>query len=579
MSLLMDALKKAEQDKKEAAKRQQKVAASVAESERLDDTDTWGREIVDGSSTAEIPGAESREHTDTHSTTAELQLEPISHADDTAEIPTSAVAAASSGAEDPTLNVTMNELSLAELSNDRFDLDDAVPRGTSRRSMAELQSESADLLDETFHGIALDKNDINPELFQETVKGDAYFAAGDASQTYGETLPGIPAAQLARDIGSRDQPTPVAAQTVFTASGTTQSSGAGLKWLIGGLASLALVAGVVWYYLTITPTNRALVSPQIAQGIEQLGPPLVETLDLKIVPETSPSSIEQAAARSAENLAGTVAAEQEVSAAPVVAEPGVTAIETAPKAVDLEQVEAAIAKNMISASTPAVAGADRGAARLDSLPEDITLETAMIRISRSKSADQRGQAVLDAFSAFQNGDHERAITKYEEALQVFPDNRDALLGLGAIAAARGDYESALRFYARVLRKNPADSHARAALINLQDRSVLPGSESIVNTMLHDSPDTHFLHFTLGNVYAAGSRWAEAQQAFFDAYRLNSGNPDYALNLAISLDHIGQYAAALDYYTTALKLAGSTPAGFDSTPVKKRIADLVKVAGH
>jgi len=169
------------------------------------------------------------------------------------------------------------------------------------------------------------------------------------------------------------------------------------------------------------------------------------------------------------------------------------------------------------------------------------------------------------------------VEMYQEALKEFPDNRDALLGLGAIASNTGDYDSAFGLYARVLKLNPGDQFAKAALINLQDRSVLLNSESVINSMLHDNPDTHFLHFTLGTIYAAGSRWAEAQQAFFDAYRLNSGNPDYALNLAISLDHIGQYGAALDYYNTALELSDNTPSRFDSLPVRKRIDDLDQVA--
>ena len=70
-----------------------------------------------------------------------------------------------------------------------------------------------------------------------------------------------------------------------------------------------------------------------------------------------------------------------------------------------------------------------------------------------------------------------------------------------------------------------------------------------------------------------SRWAAAQQAFFDAYRLNTANPDYALNLAISLDHIGQYETALDYYKAALDLSDKAPSRFEPSSVSARIDKL------
>ena len=209
----------------------------------------------------------------------------------------------------------------------------------------------------------------------------------------------------------------------------------------------------------------------------------------------------------------------------------------------------------------------------DTLPEKIEPEPSLIQISRSKAPDDTGKSLSDAYIAYQKGAYGTAVEKYQETLKKYPGNRDALLGLGAIAINSSDYQAAYRYYARVLQVNPSDKYARAALINLQDRNRLAGSESEITTMLHSNPDSHYLHFTLGNIFAAGNRWAEAQQAFFDAYRLNSGSPDYALNLAISLDHIGQYAAAVDYYNAALDLSKESTAAFDAEAVNQRISKL------
>ncbi len=591
MSLLMDALKKAEREKKESAKLQQENAGNteeeqeVATSKKLDSTDTWGHEIVDGSSTAEMPVMQ---NTGRHSTTAEMELEPITNADNTAEISDIDIAAASSqGTEDPTLNVTMSELSLAELSSDGISIDAEDAADQTYGSREELQAGNTDLLDETFHGVALDHADINPELFQETMQGDAFLEDGDASQTWGETLPGIPAAQLTKDIGSEDQPTPVAAQTVFAATGTTRS-GVGFKWIITGLGTVFLAAATVYYYFTITPTNRASLSPQIAQGIEKVGPPLHETLDLNIMPETGVPAGGPDSATSTENVTGTLISEEGTVAQGIedqesssleeqaISRPAAVAQETTESVADPVVGTGVVA--MVSAAEEVAPGSQDPEVTAD-LPEDIGLEPALIKISRSKAPDDRGKVIRDAYFAYQKGAYGTAVEKYQQALKEFPDNRDALLGLGAVASNNGDYDTAFSLYARVLKLNPGDQFAKAALINLQDRSVLLKSESVIHSMLHDNPDTHFLHFTLGNIYAASSRWAEAQQAFFDAYRLNASNPDYALNLAVSLDHIGQYGAALDYYNTAMELADNTPVSFDSPSVRKRINKLNQVAEH
>jgi uncharacterized protein HemY len=91
--------------------------------------------------------------------------------------------------------------------------------------------------------------------------------------------------------------------------------------------------------------------------------------------------------------------------------------------------------------------------------------------------------------------------------------------------------------------------------------------------LFENPEQPSLYFTLGRLYATQARWAEAQQAFFDAYRLDSANPDYAYNLAVSLDRLEQVQSALDYYNVALGLATGTPAGFDPSAVTERIQTL------
>ena len=99
----------------------------------------------------------------------------------------------------------------------------------------------------------------------------------------------------------------------------------------------------------------------------------------------------------------------------------------------------------------------------------------------------------------------------------------------------------------------------------------------MKALLHSEPRAAHLHFNLGNLYAAQSRWPEAQQSYFNAYRFDRGNADYAYNLAVSLDHLSQSQSALWLYREALVLSRSRPAGFTAAAVRQRIRDLATVA--
>ena len=119
---------------------------------------------------------------------------------------------------------------------------------------------------------------------------------------------------------------------------------------------------------------------------------------------------------------------------------------------------------------------------------------------------------------------------------------------------------------------PADTIARAALIALDEQNPTRG-ESRLKVLLRSEPQAAHLHFNLGNLYAAQSRWPEAQHSYFTAYRFDRGNADYAYNLAVSLDHLSQSRSALGLYREALVLSRSRRASFESAAVRHRIRDL------
>jgi tetratricopeptide (TPR) repeat protein len=172
------------------------------------------------------------------------------------------------------------------------------------------------------------------------------------------------------------------------------------------------------------------------------------------------------------------------------------------------------------------------------------------------------------------GDLASAQLAYQQALRDDPGNRDALLGLAAVDTRSGRFESADAAYARLLQIDPRDPHAQAGLIALRSGRIDPlAAESRIKYLLAADPGSHVLYFTLGNQLAQQGRWAEAQQQYFKAFAAESDNPDFAYNLAVSLDHLRQDKLALEYYRRALSLAAKRGASFDASAARERVAQL------
>lgn len=182
-------------------------------------------------------------------------------------------------------------------------------------------------------------------------------------------------------------------------------------------------------------------------------------------------------------------------------------------------------------------------------------------------------ALKSGFAALEAGDLAAARVEYDRALRGDPLNRDALLGLAALDVRVGDYDRAAANYGRVLELDPRDPNAAAGLISLRGMNDPVLAESRLKTLLAAQPDTAVLHFALGNIFAAQSRWAEAQQSYFRAMATEPENPDYVFNLAVSLDHLHKEKLALEQYKRALALAASRAAGFNKPQAEARIRDL------
>lgn len=196
-----------------------------------------------------------------------------------------------------------------------------------------------------------------------------------------------------------------------------------------------------------------------------------------------------------------------------------------------------------------------------------------VQIQKQFENDTVYVALTAAYQAYQNGDLATAWQRYRAVLQKDPKNRDALLGMAAIAQQQGQDETAMQLYKQVLMLDPRDPAAQAGLSAFASGDAA-GKESRLKLSLVQSPLASALHFALGNLYTEQSRWGDAQQAYFNAFRLEPANAQFAFNLATSLDHLGQAKLAAQYYGQALKLDTTGNAGFDRVHTQTRLNQLL-----
>jgi len=191
---------------------------------------------------------------------------------------------------------------------------------------------------------------------------------------------------------------------------------------------------------------------------------------------------------------------------------------------------------------------------------------------RKTVAPKINTGLSEGYAALQRGNNKVALRAYTKVLQQEPNNRDALLGLAALAWQSGKRQKAQQYYRQILRLNPQDTYAQLGLINTLSRHS-PKSESQLKLLLEQAPQSAHIHFSLGNFYASRGRWVQAQQAYFDALRYDKNQADYAYNLAISLEHLNKPRLALSYYQRALQLARNKRVNFNIQAARKRVQTL------
>jgi tetratricopeptide (TPR) repeat protein len=213
------------------------------------------------------------------------------------------------------------------------------------------------------------------------------------------------------------------------------------------------------------------------------------------------------------------------------------------------------------------------APRMEKLPPVAAPDNnAEIRVARAVQPAKIAPAVETAYQSFTSGDLPNAQKQYESALRQEPTSRDALLGLAMVHTRQNQGAQAASYYLRMLELDPNDSTAVAGLVSMRSGDAAQ-NEGRLKAILATNPEAGPALFALGNLYAQQNRWSDAQQTFFRAYSASPDNPDYAYNLAIGLDRLNQGRLALTYYQRALALSQDKAAAFDRNALRLRMHEL------
>ena len=217
--------------------------------------------------------------------------------------------------------------------------------------------------------------------------------------------------------------------------------------------------------------------------------------------------------------------------------------------------------------------APRAAPRAPVTANAPTEQRNSIRVSTGTPEPQLDSRLPQAYAALQSGNLDAARQLYGDVARAEPKNINALLGLAAVAMQEGKADDASRLYFSVLDLEPRNAYAQTGLIALMGRADPVSAETRLKQLIAREPVAS-LYFTLGNLYGDQSRWAEAQLAYFQAHQLEPANPDYAYNLAVGLEHVGQSKLATGFYQRAVAQAQAKGrAGFNLGQAQDRIRQL------
>lgn len=165
----------------------------------------------------------------------------------------------------------------------------------------------------------------------------------------------------------------------------------------------------------------------------------------------------------------------------------------------------------------------------------------------------RADAYSQGLKFLSQGRHLDAISCFEQALALKPNDVGTLFALGNTARALGLHQPAAEFFRKVLAQEPGRVEALVNLANLlRTQGQFESARALLEPAVACNPQSAELLLSLGSTWREAGDAERAKQYYRDAL---DARPEYALalsNLADLLANDGEIEIALDFYDRAIK---------------------------
>ena len=172
----------------------------------------------------------------------------------------------------------------------------------------------------------------------------------------------------------------------------------------------------------------------------------------------------------------------------------------------------------------------------------------------ARARDTVDAMMRSAVAHQERGEHEVALSEYNDIIELYPDHPDALSNSGFLIAHLGDAEGALPRLRKAVDLDPGDAkRCNNFGTVLETAGLLDEAESQLRRALAIDPTLAEAHVNLGNVLHKLDKPGNADDAYGEAFAHAADNPETFSNLAVALMGRQQYAPALESLEKALAI--------------------------
>jgi tetratricopeptide (TPR) repeat protein len=153
-----------------------------------------------------------------------------------------------------------------------------------------------------------------------------------------------------------------------------------------------------------------------------------------------------------------------------------------------------------------------------------------------------------------NGEDQKAIQFFKEAIEKDPKNTMAWNGLGYCQVGLNNPAAAIKAYQEAVKTNPTDENLYFILgdyyVKLgRNQEAIESYQQVIRM----KPDFEAAHFRLGIIYSQLGRLDEGAQAFNTVIRINPDAAPAYFNVGITYTKLGRYQDAIEAHKEGLRI--------------------------